>query len=58
MSGNSKHICKMCQCYSCDRNDKCLRCQICTFNVEFVDELNSDCVDRESEVSGNEYDRE
>ena len=58
MSGNWEEICKTCQCYSCKENRGCLRCGICTFNVEFVDELNSNCVDRKSEVSGNEYDGE
>ncbi|MBQ8218559.1 MAG: hypothetical protein IJZ79_02315 [Bacilli bacterium] len=36
-----KFICRQCQCYICDNNDKCLRCQSCIDNNEIID-INND----------------
>lgn len=41
-----KHKCKQCECYLCEKNDSCLRCQICIDNNHFVDIYDSKCPDR------------
>ena len=39
-------MCKHCECYNCDNNDKCLECQSCIDNDYFVDAHESQCSDR------------
>lgn len=36
-----KQVCKNCACYICDNNDKCLRCDVCIDNNEYIDD--KDC---------------
>lgn len=43
---NDKYQCKTCQCYSCDKNDQCLKCQCCINNNCFVDVEENQCQNR------------
>ena len=42
----NSNICKQCECYNCDLNDRCLERQSCIDNEYFVDKSKSTCRDR------------